>query len=199
MAHLPLVLGSSSPTRRAQLSEFGLAFKQATANVDETPHPGESAQHLVKRLSSEKAQALAMAYPCHLIIGADIIAELDETLCGKPKTAEKAKVILRKASGQAMVFYAGLALYNSAKQRLQTHVEAIKVHFRTFSDETIDAYLDQCDPLECAGGIRSEGLGSALFSKLETSDPSALLGLPLIALSTLLINEHYPPLPGLSA
>lgn len=196
MHTLPLVLGSSSPTRLAQLTELGIPFTQASPDLDEQILDGESGPDLVTRLSIAKAQGLAEQFPAHLIIGGDTIAVLNGQLIGKPKTVERCTAILKEASGGIIQYYAGLCLYNSQTGRIQTSVDPITVHLRTLTDATIAYYIEHCDPLNCAGGLRSEGLGSALIKRIDNTDPSALLGLPLFALTNMLINENAAPMAG---
>lgn len=142
----------------------------------------------------EKAQSLAHRYTSHLIIGSDQICVLDGEITGKPLTEEKARQQLTKASGNIVTFYTGLALYNSANGHLQTEVEPFDVHFRHLSETEIDDYVRKERPLHCAGSFKSEGLGIALFERLEGRDPNTLVGLPLIALCQMLRREEMNPL-----
>lgn len=189
-----LILASTSPWRRMLLEKLSLPFECAAPEVDETSHPGESARQLVVRLAQAKAQALAARYPQHLIIGSDQVCVLDGEITGKPHSEENACLQLRKASGTIVTFYTGLALYNSANGHLQTECEPFDVHFRHLSDREIEAYVRKENPLQCAGSFKSEGLGIALFERLEGRDPNTLVGLPLIALCQMLRREGYNPL-----
>lgn len=191
-----LILASTSPWRRALLDKLAVTFECAAPEVDETPLPGESPRHLVLRLAQAKAQSLAERYPAHLIIGSDQVCVLDGEITGKPLSEENARLQLRKASGNIVTFYTGLALYNSATGNLQTEVEPFDVHFRHLSDAEIDNYVRKEHPLQCAGSFKSEGLGIALFERLEGRDPNTLVGLPLIALCQMLRRENYNPLLG---
>ena len=191
-----LILASTSPWRRMLLEKLSVPFACATPDVDETPLPGETARQLVVRLAQNKAQALAVRYPQHLIIGADQVCVLDGEITGKPHTEENAHRQLRKASGSIVTFYTGLALYNSANGHLQTECEPFDVHFRRLSDQEIDSYIRKENPLQCAGSFKSEGLGITLFERLEGRDPNTLVGLPLIALCQMLRRENYNPLLG---
>lgn len=189
-----LILASTSPWRRALLEKLAIPFECAAPEVDETPLPGEAPRHLVSRLAQQKAQSLAHRYPAHLIIGSDQICVLDGEITGKPLTEENARQQLLKARGNIVTFYTGLALYNSATGHLQTEVEPFDVHFRHLSETEIDDYLRKERPLHCAGSFKSEGLGIALFERLEGRDPNTLIGLPLIALCQMLRREEMNPL-----
>ncbi len=189
-----LILASTSPWRRALLEKLAIPFECAAPEVDETPLPGEAPRHLVLRLAQKKAQSLALRYPSHLIIGSDQICVLDGEITGKPLTEENARQQLLKARGNIVTFYTGLALYNSATGHLQTEVEPFDVHFRHLSETEIEDYLRKERPLHCAGSFKSEGLGIALFERLEGRDPNTLIGLPLIALCQMLRREDMNPL-----
>lgn len=189
-----LLLASTSTYRKMLLEKLHLPFVCAAPQVDETPLVGESAEALVLRLATAKAQALAAAYPEHLIIGSDQVCVIEGKITGKPHTEENACAQLRQASGQKVTFYTGLALYNSRSRHLQVLCEPFHVHFRTLSEAEISAYVRLEQPLNCAGSFKSEGLGIALFEKLEGRDPNALIGLPLIALLEMLRAEGINPL-----
>ncbi|AIN22290.1 MULTISPECIES: Maf family protein [Enterobacter] len=189
-----LVLASTSPYRRMLLEKLGIPFECAAPEVDETPQPGESPRHLVTRLAKEKAQSLAVRYPAHLIIGSDQVCVLGGEITGKPHTEENACQQLLRARGSIVTFYTGLALYNSASGHLQTECEPFDVHFRHLSEEEIMDYVRRERPLNCAGSFKSEGLGIALFDKLDGRDPNTLVGLPLIALCQMLRREECNPL-----
>lgn len=135
-------------------------------------------------------------YPDHLIIGSDQVCVLDGEITGKPLTEENARLQLRKASGNIVTFYTGLALFNSANGHLQTEVEPFDVHFRHLSEAEIDNYVRKEHPLHCAGSFKSEGFGITLFERLEGRDPNTLVGLPLIALCQMLRREGKNPLMG---
>jgi MAF protein len=176
------------------LEKLGIPFECAAPEVDETPQPGESPRHLVMRLAKEKAQSLAARYPAHLIIGSDQVCVLDGEITGKPHTEENACQQLLRARGTIVTFYTGLALYNSATGHLQTECEPFDVHFRHLSEQEIVDYVRRERPLNCAGSFKSEGLGIALFDKLDGRDPNTLVGLPLIALCQMLRREECNPL-----
>ncbi|MBU5379366.1 MAG: nucleoside triphosphate pyrophosphatase [Pantoea sp.] len=189
-----LLLASTSPFRQALLGKLGLPFITAAPDVDETPRAGEAADALVTRLAVAKAQALAADYPDSWIIGSDQVCVLDGAITGKPHTPERAFAQLRQASGNAVTFYTGLALYQPRSGTLMQCCEPFVVHFRSLSDAEINAYIEKEQPLQCAGSFKSEGLGICLFERLEGRDPNTLVGLPLIALSGMLRAVGINPL-----
>ncbi len=190
----PLVLASTSPSRRALLERLGLAFTAAAPEVDETRRPGESPQVLVLRLAEAKARAVARAHPDALIIGSDQVACLDDAVLGKPGDRATAIAQLERASGRCVLFQTGLCLLDARNGRAQTLVEPFRVHFRALTAAQIAGYLDREEPYNCAGSFKSEGLGIALFERLEGDDPNALIGLPLIRLIPLLEAAGIRPL-----
>ncbi|MDU5474298.1 MULTISPECIES: Maf family protein [unclassified Pantoea] len=189
-----LLLASTSPFRQALLGKLGLPFITAAPDVDETPRAGEAADALVTRLAVAKAQALAADYPDSWIIGSDQVCVLDGAITGKPHTPERAFAQLRQASGNAITFYTGLALYQPRSRTLMQCCEPFVVHFRSLSDAEIRAYIEKEQPLQCAGSFKSERLGICLFERLEGRDPNTLVGLPLIALSGMLRAVGINPL-----
>ena len=189
-----LILASTSPYRRLLLEKLGIPFTCAAPEVDELPLPAETPRHLVLRLAQAKAQALAERFPHHLIIGSDQVCVLDGEITGKPHTEENARKQLKKASGNIVTFYTGLALYNSVNGQLQTECEPFDVHFRHLTEQEINHYVQKESPLNCAGSFKSEGLGIALFERFEGRDPNTLVGLPLIALCQMLRREGFNPL-----
>ena len=189
-----LVLASTSSYRKALLAKLELPFITAAPEVDETPLDNEDATGLVVRLAAAKAQALAPRYPDHLIIGSDQVCVVGGEICGKPHTEARAREQLRAASGHSVVFYTGLALYDSRDASLQVVCEPFSVDFRTLSDDEIAAYISKEQPLNCAGSFKSEGLGITLFDRLSGRDPNTLVGLPLIALCEMLRKAGVNPL-----
>ena len=185
----PLVLASTSPFRKTILEKLGIAFSTSAPSIDETPLPGESAQKLVMRLSLQKAQAVAKAFPAALIIGSDQVACIDEQIIGKPGDREGAVKQLKVASGRRVDFYTGLCLLNSATGRQQTLCEPFTIHFRRLRQDQLERYLDAEKPYNCAGSFKSEGLGISLFKRLQGDDPNTLIGLPLIRLVEMLNTE----------
>jgi septum formation protein len=189
MPHTDLVLASTSPFRRALLQRLGLPFNTAAPLVDEIRKQGEAPAALVTRLAEAKARAVAAAHPDALIIGSDQVAAIDDTVMGKPGDREGAIAQLNRASGRTVVFYTGLCLLNASTGHIQVACEPFRVHFRRLTQGQIAGYVDQEQPFNCAGSFRSEGLGIALFDRLEGNDPSALIGLPLIRLIAMLGAE----------
>ena len=184
-----IVLASTSPFRRVLLERLGLRFETAAPEIDESPHPGETPEQLVTRLAEAKARAAGAGHPRALVIGSDQVACLDEEILGKPGTRERAITQLQRASGRRVSFYTGLSLLNTASGEAQTLCEPFNVYFRQLDSVAIGRYLDAEQPWGCAGSFKSEGLGIALFERLEGDDPNALIGLPLIRLVTLLGSQ----------
>lgn len=184
-----LVLASTSPYRRELLARLGIPFRTYAPEVDETPHPDEAPEALVKRLAQAKARAAAAACPGALIIGSDQVAILDGRILGKPGNRDNARAQLLHANGRTVRFAIGLALLNTAHDRMQSEVVPFQVVFRRLTREQIDGYVERDRPYNCAGSFRSEGLGIALFERLDGDDPTALMGLPLIRLVRMLENE----------
>lgn len=192
----PLILASTSPFRRELLARLGLSFTCVAPGIDETRRPDEPAQVMVLRLAEAKAAAVARAHPDAIIIGSDQAACIDDQVLGKPGDRERAIAQLQLASGRVVVFQTGVCVLNAVTGRTQTLVEPFRVHFRRLIPERIAAYVERERPFDCAGSFKSEGLGIALFSRLEGDDPTALIGLPLIRLITLLETEGLDPLGG---
>ena len=186
---LPLVLGSTSPFRRELLGKLGIAFEVASPDIDERPQENETPEALVRRLSREKALAVARTFPRHLIIASDQVAVIDGHILGKPGSHENATRQLQSASGKTVEFLTGLCLYNSKSEHLQLDVVPFRVVFRKLDDADIEHYLQREKPYNCAGSFKSEGLGIALFQRLEGDDPNSLIGLPLIRLIDMLKAE----------
>lgn len=181
---MPLILASTSRYRRELLERLRLPFHVARPEVDETPRSGEAPVALAQRLATEKAGFLAAQRPESWIIGSDQCAELAGRPLGKPGTRDAAIAQLHGMSGQAVHFHTAVCL-RRGDACLQA-VDLTTVHFRVLSDTEIERYVDAEQPLDCAGSFKSEGLGIALFDAVESRDPTALVGLPLIALSGLL-------------
>ena len=184
-----LVLASTSIYRRELLERLQIPFQIASPDVDETPLPGESAKQTSWRLSRQKAHAVASHYPDALIIGSDQVALLDQQQIGKPITHDNAVRQLIAMRGKTVIFYTALSLLNARSGDIQTEVAENRVSFRQLSDIEIENYLCKEQPYHCAGSAKSEGLGIALFSKMEGDDPNALIGLPLILLVGMLNKQ----------
>lgn len=186
---LPLLLASSSPYRRQLLDRLRLPFVCASPDIDENQRPHESATALVKRLAQEKAMALATRFPDHLIIGSDQVAVLGDQILGKPQTFERALQQLSTTSGKSVTFLTGLALYNSQTGRCQIDYVPFTVHMRVLDQARISRYLHAEQPYDCAGSFKAEGLGVSLFRSTEGPDATSLIGLPLIRLVDMLMEE----------
>ena len=188
--NLPIILGSSSVFRRQQLERLGLPFQTAAPDFDETPIPGETAAETALRLAVGKARLLADRFPAALIIGADQVVWCGGRQLGKPMSVANAQQMLTELSGQRIEFYSAICLLNSFSDGLQCHVDTTVVTLRQLSAEQISRYLArEPDALYCAGAAKSEGLGSVLLEKVESSDPNALIGLPLFRLIDFLQRE----------
>lgn len=189
-----IILASSSKYRRQLLERINIPFKSHAPEIDETPTPGESPEQLVLRLATSKAQALAATYPHSLIIGSDQVAELDGKIITKPETHTKATQQLRDCSGKIVRFHTGLTLLNSKTGNTQSTDSITEVHFRELNSAEIESYLRREQPYDCAGSFKAEGLGICLFNAINSNDPSSLIGLPLIQLTSMLLNEGISPL-----
>lgn len=181
-----IILGSTSPFRKAILEKLGIPFVCHAPNLDETAKQGESAEQLVERLAIEKAQAVANDFEYGLVIGSDQMAVVDEKILGKPEDHDAAVNQLQFSSGKVVTFYTGLCLLDAQSGEYQALVEPFEVHFRELTTQEIENYLKVERPYNCAGSFKSEGLGIALFSQLVGDDPNTLIGLPLIKLIEML-------------
>jgi septum formation protein len=184
-----LVLASTSRYRRELLARLHIPFEVVAPDVDEAPLPKETPSQTALRLSLEKAKAAASQFPDALIIGSDQVLMLDSEQLGKPGNFANAVAQLKKMQGRAMVFHTALTLLNSRTGRTQTRDVPTVVHIRKLSDGQIEAYLRKEQPYDCAGSARSESLGIALMERMDSPDPTALIGLPLMALTEMLLNE----------
>jgi septum formation protein len=187
--NIKIILASGSRYRRELLERLGLPFETWSPAVDERAQPGESPRQTAERLAHAKANAAASRWPQALIIGSDQVADLAGEAIGKPGTLDKAKAQLRRLAGHAVLFHTGVCLLNAANGRAQVRVVTTDVAFRALTDAEIDAYLAREPAIDCAGSAKSEGLGIALLDRLGGEDPTALVGLPLIALSQMLRAE----------
>lgn len=185
-----LILASSSPYRRELLARLRLPFTWESPAVDEQRLANESPRAMVLRLAEAKARAIAVRYPNAIIIASDQTAVIGNDILGKPNTHEMAVAQLQRISGQTVEFLTSLAVLNSANDHLQLDVVPFAVHMRTLSLAQIENYLRLEQPYDCAGSFKSEGLGIALFEKMEGDDPNTLVGLPLIRLVSMLENEN---------
>ena len=182
----PLVLGSTSPYRRELLARFHMPFDTLAPNVDETPRPGEAPAALARRLALAKAGEVAARRPEAIVIGSDQVADLDGQPLGKPGAHERAAAQLRRMSGRAVAFHTAIAVVCAASGFAQSDLATVRVRFRHLNDAEIERYLLAETPYDCAGSAKSEGLGITLLQAIDSDDPTALVGLPLIRTARLL-------------
>lgn len=187
-----LILASTSLYRRRLLERLQLPFDCEPPAVDERPQPGERPEDLARRLALAKARAVSRQHPEALVIGSDQVADLDGRVLGKPGGHAAARGQLEACSGRILRFWTGVAVTRVADGFERFHVEPFCVHFRRLARENVENYLNREHPYDCAGSFRWEGLGIALFKRLEGDDPTALEGLPLIALTDLLAAAGVP-------
>jgi len=187
-----LILASSSPYRRELLSRLRLPFEAISPNVDETPQDGESPAALALRLSVDKAMAIATRQPGCIVIGSDQVATIDGNPIGKPGDFSRAQAQLRMLSGQTVEFHSALAVTDG--QRVEKADIVTQCRFRPLSDAAIDAYLRAEAPFDTAGSAKAESLGIALMEYIRSDDPTAIIGLPLIALTSMLATFGLDPL-----
>jgi septum formation protein len=179
-ADRPIVLGSTSAYRRELLSRLRLPFTVEPPHVDETPHPGEVPAEVARRLAAAKAAAVARRHPGSVVIGSDQVADLDGEALGKPGQHANAVAQLRRMSGRTVVFQTALTVMCQETGFAQHELAPVRVRFRQLHDDEIEAYLRAEQPYDCAGSAKSEGLGIALLDAIDSDDPTALVGLPLI-------------------
>jgi septum formation protein len=187
-----LVLASTSRYRKALLERLGLAFELGAPAVDERMRAEEAPAATALRLSILKARALEKRFPDALIIGSDQVAALGTARLDKPGSHENAAAQLRRLSGQTADFHTAVALFDSLSKTMQSRVVPCSVTFRTLDETRIEAYLRREQPYDCAGSAKAEGLGIALIARIQTDDPTSLIGLPLIALTELLERAGLP-------
>ena len=181
-----LILGSTSTYRRELLGRLGLPFTVAAPGVDETPQPGELPRDLALRLARAKALAVAHQHPEAVVIGSDQVADLDGEALGKPGTHERAVAQLRRMRGRTVVFQTAVTVACLQTGFEQTDLAPVRVRFRALEDAEIEHYLRTEQPYDCAGSAKSEGLGIALLEAIDSDDPTALVGLPLIRTARML-------------
>jgi septum formation protein len=189
-----LVLASSSPYRRSLLERLRIPFDVIAPGIDETPATGETPEVTAVRLSIAKARAAARQAPGALVIGSDQVATFDGQQIGKPGSHEKALVQLQAMRGRRVEFHSALCLLDGRTDEVQSADIVTRVHFRDLPDAELDAYLRAETPYDCAGSAKAEGLGIALLEAIESDDPTALIGLPLIALTRMLRRAGFPVL-----
>lgn len=192
----PLILASTSAYRRELLTRLQLPFEAIAPDVDETQQPGEVPAALAARLALAKAHAVAARHPQAVVIGSDQVAELNGGALGKPGGHAAAVQQLRAMSGQRVLFHTAVAVVCRARDIAVSDMACVRVTFRTLSDHDIEHYLHTDRPYDCAGSAKVESLGIALLQLVESDDPTALIGLPLIRTCTLLRQAGVDPLGG---
>lgn len=189
-----LILASTSRYRHELLSRLRLPFDVEAPHVDETPQPGERPAALAQRLALAKAKAVAAVHPDAVVIGSDQVADLDGEPVGKPGTHERAILQLQAMSGRRVVFQTAVAVVHAARGFEAAALVPVNVHFRVLGPAEIERYLRTEQPYDCAGSAKSETLGIALLDAIESDDPTALVGLPLIRTCALLRQAGIDPL-----
>jgi septum formation protein len=190
---IKIILASTSRYRADLLKRLQIPFDVAKPAIDESPHAGESPADTALRLAIAKALVVADApnqTADTLIIGSDQVADLNGKQLGKPGTRENAILQLQAMRGQTVIFHTAVALVHAKSRRIHSRAVPTEVTFRDYSDREIENYLDREDALDCAGSAKSEGLGAALISRMKSDDPTALIGLPLLALMDMLAEEN---------
>jgi septum formation protein len=191
-----LILASTSRYRAELLGRLGLPFEREAPGVDESPLPGETPRALAVRLARAKAGSVAARHPGAWCLGSDQVAVLGETLLGKPLDVERCVTQLLAASGREVVFLTAVCLVNSSDARTLAHIDETRVRFRALDEREVRRYVELEHPLDCAGGFKCEGLGIALFERIDSRDPTALIGLPLIWAAQALRRVGLDPLQG---
>jgi septum formation protein len=186
MTSRPLILGSTSAYRRELLQRLRIPFNVVAPDVDETPQAGERPSELARRLALAKARAVAQRHPSALVIGSDQVADLGGEPIGKPGTHARAVEQLRRMRGRTVIFQTAVALVCIETGIEQLDLAPVRVRFRDLSDAEIETYLRAETPYDCAGSARSEGLGIVLLESIDSDDPTALVGLPLIRTTRML-------------
>ena len=184
-----LVLASGSPYRRLLLERLGLPFTSVAPEIDESPLPQERPAETALRLAEAKARAVGASHPDALVIGSDQIAEFDGAPLGKPRDPADALAQLRALRGRTAVFHTAVALLNTRSGHCQSALVDVVSTFRSLDDAALKAYLERERPFDCAGSVKVEALGIALFTRIASDDPTALIGLPLIRLTDMLAAE----------
>ena len=189
-----LVLASTSRYRRELLARLGIDFKSAAPRCEEAPFPGEAPAATALRLSMEKAKSLEKEYPEALIIGSDQVASCGGERLGKPGSHDNAVRQLRSLSGKLAYFHTAVSLFDGRSKDIQSRVVLCKVTFRALDERSIESYLRREQPYDCTASAKAEGLGIALVERIDTEDPTSLVGLPLIALTQMLERAGLPVL-----
>ena len=192
-----LILASSSRYRRELLDRLGLEYDAESPDIDESSRPGETPKDTALRLSEMKARAIWEKHPGSVVIGSGQVADLNGTKLGKPHTRERAIEQLTAMQDNVVVFYTALCVID-AEGRAEKLLSPTTIRMRSLKRETIEAYVDREKPFDCAGAAKIEKLGIALMASVESDDPTSLIGLPLMKLTTLLANAGVEVLPGLA-
>lgn len=195
----PLILASASRYRRMLLERLGWPFEVISPNIDETATPGEEPAATARRLAIAKARHVAASAREALVLGSDQVADCDGMALSKPGSHDAAHAQLAMLSGRSIVFHTAVALIDAASHRCQLRQVDVVSHFRTLDAATIESYLAREQPYDCAGSVRSEALGIALLERIESDDPTALIGLPLISVAAMLRHEGVDVLAGAAA
>ena len=191
-----LILASTSRYRRELLQRLRMPFEVVSPDVDESPQPGEAPGALAARLALAKAKAVAARHYDAVVIGSDQVAELDGETIGKPHTHDRAVAQLRAMSGRRVVFHTAVAVVRRERGFARSVLAPVVVTFRVLTDAEIDHYLRAEQPYDCAGSAKCETLGIALLAAIDSDDPTALVGLPLIRTCALLREAGLDPLAG---
>lgn len=187
-----IVLASTSRYRAGLLRRIISDFEQRAPDVNERERTGESPAARAERLAAAKADAVAATLPGVLVIGSDQVAALGDQILHKPGTLENAHQQLRVSSGNIVDFFTGVCVIDTRSQARHAHLDHTRVIFRELKDAEITRYITSEQPLDCAGSFKSEAAGITLFERIDTQDPTALIGLPLIALASLLRAAGIP-------
>lgn len=190
-ANLRVVLASTSQYRRQLLERLSLRFTVAAPDVDESPLPGETPVDLVTRLARAKAEVVARRHPNSVVIGSDQLAVFGREIIGKPGNPERCIEQLKAFSGQRLAFHTAVHVIHSDTGSNEGHLDLTTVYFRKLSDAEVERYVARERPVSSAGGFKIEGLGISLFDRVESQDPTALIGLPLIWLSAALRRAGF--------
>ena len=197
MANIPLILASSSRYRRELLDRLGLAYTCVSPEVDETPLAGESPVQLCARLARLKAEAVAKTHPHAVVIGSDQVCDLDGQALGKPHTFEKAVAQLMSMQGKRVVFHTAVCVLSPVLPPQETISDTV-ITMRALTEETVRDYVEREKPFDCAGSAKIERLGIALMESVSSDDPTSLIGLPLMRVTTMLTLAGIPPVKGLT-
>lgn len=195
MAEPRLVLASTSPYRRELLARLRVPFDCVPPGVDESVLPGEGGEVLARRLARQKAEAVARRHPDRTVIGSDQVALLDGIQLGKPGTRDRAVSQLKQASGRTVAFHTAVCLVTRERALVTEGMDTTRVTFRVLSPALIESYVDLEQPFDCAGSAKAEGLGIALIERIESDDPTGLIGLPLILVTAMLPTHGITVLP----